>query len=161
MKKVTSRVLRALLLAVLLVVALAGGGPLDKSGYVGAKTCWEAMNDFYISNNTYEAARIRYFYGEPTTCSQDCAQDQDPPQCVIDCQIDRHTAMGNAEIGMLNLAIDTCTPMAIEQCDEARSMYYGCVAQYDPSQYPTIEERLAITSQLMACREASKIDTCE
>jgi hypothetical protein len=158
--KATSRVLRAILIVVVLVIALVGGNPLDKSGYVNAKTCWDAMNDFYIANNTYEIARYSYFYDQPTTCNQDCYPNTDA-QCVIDCYIGRATAMANADVAMLSLAVDTCTPMTIDQCAEARATYDGCLAQYDPSQYPTIEERLAVSEQLMACREASKIDTCQ
>lgn len=159
-QKATSKVLRAILIAVVLVVALVGSGQLDKSRYVSATTCGAAMSDFFVANSTYETARYSYFYNQPTSCSDDCNGSSDP-HCIPNCFITRATAMANAEIGMLSLAVDTCTPVSIEQCDEARAMYEACVIQYDPDQYPTMEERLAVTSQLMACREASKIDTCQ
>ncbi|MDX6446606.1 MAG: hypothetical protein QOH71_3680 [Blastocatellia bacterium] len=149
------------MIVVVLVIALVSSGTLDKSGCVDAKTCDEAMADYFNANSTYFTARVSYFYGEPTTCQQDCQGSQNPTQCVNDCQINRHTELGNAEMGLFSLALDTCTPISMEQCAQARAMADDCVAQYDLSQYSDLEERLAVSAQLMACREASKIDSCQ
>jgi hypothetical protein len=161
--KATSKVLRAILIAVVLVVALVSGGSLDKSGHVSAMTCWDAWNNYYIGNFTYETARYSYFYNQPTSCDYDCRNYTGSGfiDCVDECRISRGTTMASAELAMFNLALDTCTPMSYDECAEARAVYDACLIQYDPSQYPTWEERLAVSSQLMACREASKIDTCQ
>jgi len=157
----TRRVLRVFLIAVVLSVALVSHGALDKSGSVHAKDCYEAMEDYFNANSTYEIARVSYFYGDPTTCEQDCVLASNFSQCVNDCRITRHTILGNAEIGLFSLALDTCTPITIDQCDQARAMADDCNAQYDLSQYSDPEERFAVSMQLLACREASKIDTCQ
>jgi hypothetical protein len=159
--KATSKVLRVALIAFILVIALVSGGALDKSGCVEAKTCDEAWVDYLNANTTYEIARVSYFYGVPTTCQQDCVGNPNPTQCVDNCQINRHTALGSAETGLFNDALGTCTPITIDQCAQARAIADDCAAQYDFMQYSDLEERLAVWAQYDACREASKVDTCE
>lgn len=160
-QKLTSKVLRAVLIAAVLVIGLASSDTLDKSSCVFAKDCYEAMDDYFNANSTYEIACVSYFYGQPTTCQQECQGNPNPTQCINDCQINRQTALGNAEIGLFSLAMDTCTPLALEQCAEARSMADACSVQHPYLDYSDLDERLAVYQQYSACREASKIDTCQ
>jgi hypothetical protein len=68
--------------------------------------------------------------------------------------------LGNADIALFSLAVDTCTPATIDQCEQARSMADDCLAQYNPSQYSDLDERLSIYDQYSACVTASKVDSC-
>jgi len=157
--KATSRVLRAVLIAAVLVVVLVGGAP-DKSGRAHATSCYEAMVSFHNANTGYDTARISYFYGQPTTC------EQEPcwgwwPGCIEECQQTRQTLLAQAELTLFGASLLTCTPETVDQCAQARAMADQCDAQYDPGQYATPEEYMAVWSQLSACREASKIHMCE
>src|SRR6185369_9317016 len=87
--KATSKILRAALITALLIVGLVAGA-LDKNYRVEATSCEEAWSNYYNADGTYENARLSY--GIPTTCAQDCALAQDPPQCVLSCQSSRATA---------------------------------------------------------------------
>src|SRR5919112_1304846 len=101
--KATSKVLRAGLIAAILVVGLVSGTP-DESGRVHATSCYEAMVSFHNANVGYDTARISYFYSQPTSCREDCIA-QNPPntnstvidQCVGDCDTIRHTTLGEAQ----------------------------------------------------------------
>ena len=165
--KATSKVLRAGLIAAVLVVGLVSGTP-DKSGRAHATSCYEAMVSFHNANAGYDTARVSYFYGQPTTCRDDCVA-QNPTnthstvidQCVEDCGTFRHTAFGEAQTTLFSSSLLTCQPETVDQCAQARAMADQCDAQYDPGQYATPEEYLAVWSQLSACREASKIHMCE
>lgn len=165
--KATSKVLRAVLIAAVLVVGLIIGTP-DKSGRAHATSCYESMVAFHNANTGYDTARISYFYGQPTTCRDDCVA-QNPPnthstvidQCVEDCGTIRYTTFGEAQLTLFSSSLLTCQPETVDQCAQARAMADQCDAQYDPGQYATPEEYMAVWSQLSACREASKIHMCE
>jgi Fe-S-cluster-containing dehydrogenase component len=101
-----SRVLRAVLIAATLVIALVSGGALDKNRCVTAKSCDEAFVDYYNANSAYDIARVSYFYGQPVTCADECQRSQDP-NCVQNCQTDRRTELGQAEITLFSLASAT------------------------------------------------------
>lgn len=160
-QKTISKLLRAILIAAVLLIALVTGGTLNKSGCVEARTCDEAMNDYFNADSTYHIARLSYFYGEPTTCQQDCQGSGNQTQCLNDCQINRRTTLSNAEIGLFSASGATCTPITIDECAQARAMADDCRAQYNFNDYSDPEERDAVYSQYMACREASKIDRCQ
>lgn len=117
--------------------------------------------DYLNASNAYEIARLSYFYGLPTSCDQDCQGRPNFQQCVNDCQITRHTILGQADLAMTSLALDTCTPSTIDECAAARGMADWCLTQYNPNNYSDPEERMAVASQYMACREASKVDSCQ
>ena len=165
--KATSKVLRAVLIAAVLVAGLVSGTP-DKSGRVHAMSCYESMVAFHNANTGYYTARVSYFYGQPTTCRDDCVA-QNPPntnstvidQCVEDCGTIRYTAFGAAQTTLFGAALFTCAPETVDQCAQARQMADQCDAEYDPGNYATTEEYLAVWSQLSACRLASKVDMCE
>ena len=114
--------------------------------------------DYLNAGNTYEIARQSYFYGVPTSCDQVCSGN---PSCISDCQISRHTELGQADLAMFSLALDTCTPIEPDQCAQARAMADGCLSQYNPYDYSDPEEASAVADQRWACREASKVDSCQ
>jgi hypothetical protein len=156
--KATSKVLRVVLITAVLVVGLVIG-TLDKSGRVHAQSCYESMVAFHNANTGYYTARISYFYGQPTTCEQDCGWGN--TQCIEDCQQTRQTVLAQSELTLFSSALYTCQPESVDQCAQARQMADQCDAQYDPSNYSNPEEYLAEWSQLSACRLASKIDMCQ
>lgn len=161
MKRVaTGKLLRAILIAIVLVVGLVSGIS-HKSSRVDAKSCDEALTDYFNADNTYYMARLSYFNGIPTTCQEDCQNSQNQTQCIENCRTNRRTALGNAEITLFDLAGDTCTPVTIDECAQARSMADDCLAQYNPNNYSDPEEAMAVSSEYWACREASKVDSCE
>ena len=165
--KATSKVLRAVLIAAVLFVGLVSG-TLDKSGRVHAQSCYDSMVAFHNANAGYDTARISYFYSQPTSCWEDCIT-QNPPntnstvidQCVGDCNTIRHTTFAEAQTTLFGTSLLTCSPETVDQCAQARAMADQCDAQYDPGQYSTLEEYLAVWSQLSACRLASKVDMCQ
>lgn len=146
-------------MAVVLVVGLATGD-LHKSGRVNAVDCDLAFMNYMNADSTYESARQSYFYGVPTTCQQDCQNSLDP-HCAQDCQINRYTTLGQAQINMFSLALDTCTPFTVDQCAQARAMVDDCTAQFFSQTYSDMEEMSAAADRLGACRLASKIDSCQ
>jgi len=160
-QKATHRVLRGVLITAVLVVGLLTG-TLHKSRRVEAVDCDTAWQNYMNADATYEIARWSYFYGVPTTCNQDCQNSQNP-NCVQDCQTDRYTTLGQAQIGMFSLALDTCTPFTLDQCSQARGMVDACIAQWqwESQTYTDPEEISAAAYRYMACREASKIDSCQ
>ncbi len=164
--KATGRVLRAVLLGAVLVAGLVIGAP-DESGRAHATSCYEAMVSFHNANVGYESARISYFYSEPTSCLQDC-KDSNPTAdsstltlCEGDCQTSRYTRLNHAGSTLFGASLLTCTPETVDQCAQARAMADQCDALYNPGNYSTPEEYMAVWSQLSACREASKIHMCE
>lgn len=160
--KVTSKVLRAVLIAAVLVVCLASGAldTLDKSRATGATDCYTAMVNFHNANMGYYTARISYFYGQPTTCEYECGGWWYGP-CWEECQQTRQTLLAQNELTLFAASYLTCSPETIDQCVQARQMRDGCYAEYDPGQYSNPEEFLAVWSQRSACLEASKVHFCE
>lgn len=159
--KATSKVLRAVLIAAVLVVCLASGAldTLDKSRSTGATDCYTAMVNFHNANMGYDTARISLFYGQPTSCQEDC-QNSSNAQCIPDCQQTRQTLLAQNELTLFGASYFTCTPETVDQCAQAVAMADQCEAQYDPSQYPTLEEAIAVWPQRSACMEASKVHFC-
>jgi hypothetical protein len=150
--------------AVLISAVLVGGvvtGLSDKSYRVHATTCDQAMDNFISADNTYEIARYSYFYDDPTSCQSDCANSQNQTQCISDCQISRHTTLAQAQIGLLNLATDTCAPYELDACAQARGMANMCVLQLNSSSYSSQEELEAVLVRYEACLTASKVDYCQ
>jgi hypothetical protein len=148
-----------LIAAVLVLAIVSGGGALNKSIPVAAKTCDEIFDDFTVADFTYGSALRLYYHDDPTSCEDDCLSAIDFNQCVAECQISRHTALGNADIALFSLATDTCTPVSPDQCDEARAKAAACFYIYGPN--ATLEERLALYDEYSACWTASKIDSCQ
>ena len=159
--KATRTFLRAVLVAAILVITLAGS-TLDKSGRVGATSCDDAWMAYLNASFNYETARVSYFYGEPTSCAQQCQylQGQAYTDCVEACQISRHTTLGQAYFPMFSTALDTCTPADPNQCNQAQAIATNCLVQYDAGAYSDPEEAEAVANQYAACWEASKIDSC-
>lgn len=164
--RTTSKVLRAFLIAAVLVMGLGSGAldKLDQSRTTSAWGCYEAMEAFHNAMISYEVARVSYFYDEPITCDAECTPPppgQTHAYCVQECIQTRHTTMSSASITLTASALFTCTPEAPDGCAIARAMRDQCEALYDPGQYSEPAEALAVWSQLSACLEASKISYCE
>ena len=149
-------------MAAVLVVGLVTA-PLDKSRRVEAVDCDLAFQNYMNADNTYEIARYSYFYGVPTTCEHDCQNSNHFFECVENCETERYTTLGQAQISMFSLALDTCTPFTLDQCSQARGMVDACLAQWqwESQTYTDPEEISAAANRYMACREASKIDSCQ
>ena len=90
-----------------------------------------------------------------------CLKDQVLVFTRSNCEIRRHTALGEAEIGMFSTALDTCTPITIDECAQARGMAEQCLIQHDYTAYSDPDEALAVYAQYSACRLASKVDSCQ
>jgi hypothetical protein len=160
-RKAPHKELRGVLIAAILVVGLVT--VLHESRRVQAVDCDLAFQNYMNADATYEMARWSYFYGVPTTCDEDCSSDPNPATCVQNCQTNRYTDFGEAQIAMTSLALDTCTPFTLDQCAQARGMHDACLAQWDweSQTYTDPEEISAAAHRYMACRTASKIDTCQ
>lgn len=160
--RATNKALRAILIAAVMVAVLATGAldNLDKSRSTGAQGCYEAMVNFHNAMMGYEIARVSYYYGQPTSCGQVCTGDPSPT-CIDDCQIDRYTTLGEANLTLFDSSLLTCAPANPDQCAIARAMADQCEAQYDPGQYATMEEYLTVWPLLSACLQASRIDACQ
>jgi hypothetical protein len=156
--RATSKVSRAVLIAAVLVVCLVNGTP-DKSGSAGAFSCYEAVVNFHNSMMNYESARISLFYNQPRSCEDECGWWN--LTCIDECKQTRQTTLAQEQLGLFAASLLTCAPETPDQCAQARAMRDGCEAQYDPSQYPTLEEALAVWAQRSACMEASKVHFCE
>lgn len=48
----------------------------------------------------------------PISCQQEC-QGNPNPRCVSDCQINRRTALGAAELNLFSNALNTCAPLTV------------------------------------------------
>ncbi len=151
---------RRTVLAVGVVISALALSSWTTARRVDAIDCDTAFQNFINADNTYYIARVSYFNGSPISCQDECAGSQDP-NCVENCRIRRYTDLGNAQIGMFSMALDTCTPFGFDQCASARALADGCNAQYDPSCYSDPEEASAVADQRAACREASKVDYCQ
>ena len=161
-RKAIHKVSRGVVMAAVLVVGLVTA-PLDKSRRVEAVDCDLAFQNYMNADNTYEIARYSYFYGVPTTCEHDCQNSNHFFECVENCETERYTTLGQAQISMFSLALDTCTPFTLDQCSQARGMVDACLAQWqwESQTYTDPEEFSAAANRYMACREASKIDSCQ
>ena len=162
MKQATHKVIRGVLIAAVLVGGLVTS-TLHPSRRVEAVDCDLAFQNYMNADNTYEIARWSYFYDVPTTCAEDCLFNSNFIPCIDQCETDRYTAFGQAQISLLSLAQDTCTPFTLDQCAQARGMVDACLAQwqYESQTYTDPEEISAAANRYMACREASKIDSCQ
>jgi hypothetical protein len=155
--------LRMLVTIGVLIVGLACFGWTTTRG-VDATDCDTAFQNYINADYTYESARYSYFYGIPTTCEEECQPKPVGPerdQCISDCRIRRYTELGDAQLGLFSMALDTCIPYQYDQCESARAMANSCLSQYDPSCYSDPEEASAVADQRAACREASKVDYCQ
>ena len=154
--------LRTFVIATILILGLAVIGSTN-SNCVEADSCQDVFATFTNANWSYSAAFGSYYYASPTSCQQDCAgrPPNEQAQCVVDCQINRQTALAAADTALFSAAWATCTPATVDQCDQARTMADTCTAQYNYWDYPDPDESLAIYSQYSSCRLASKIDTCQ
>ncbi len=83
-QKIKIKILRKVLVLSFLIVSLIIVGA-NQGNSVNAGTCDEAFLDFINEDNAYEIARYSYFYGIPTTCSQDCQGSSNPNQCEYEC----------------------------------------------------------------------------
>lgn len=147
----------------ILLLALAVGLTLfafDDPTCAANGTCDEAFTDWYNANSTYEIARQSYFYGIPTTCVDECDGLPNPTQCQADCQINRQTTLGQAEIDLFGKAILTCTPLTIDECSQAQAWADQCLIDHNYTSYSDPDEALAVYAQYSACRLASKVDSC-
>ena len=165
MKQITkTNIPRKVLILTFLIVGLVIVAT-DKSNCVDAGTCDDRMDEFHNAMATYDIALSSYFYGLPTTCAYDCRTINDPTarqQCIDECQITRHTALAAADIDLFSAAGATCTPFTIPQCSLAQEMANQCLSQYNYTNYfSNPEEFDYIYTQYSACREASKIDSCQ
>ena len=160
--RATSKVLRAILIAAIMVALFATGAldTLDKSRSTGATDCYTAMVNFHNAMMGYETARISYHYGQPTSCAQECVGNPSPT-CVDDCMLTRYTSLGQADLTLFSASLVTCTPESPDACAQARAMADQCYAQFDPGQYATVEEYLTVWPMLSACITASRIDACQ
>lgn len=163
MNKVIAKIPRKGLVLALTLVGLALLGSSRPAG-VHATTCEEAYYQYAMADWAYDTARISWFYNSPTTCQEDCAgkQGQEFTQCVAECRTNRQTALADASVNLGAKSLATCEPATVDECDQARSMFDGCVATYDYLSYAAdSDERWAVYEQFAACREASKIDHCQ
>lgn len=161
-----TNILRKVLILTFLIVGLVIVAT-NKNICVDADTCEDAMTEFHNAMATYDIALRSYFYGSPTTCAQDCGASFTPGttaynNCVNNCQTTRHTALAAADLDLFSAAGGTCTAFTIEQCSLARDMADMCAVQYNYMDYfSNPEEFDYIYTQYSACREASKIDSCQ
>ena len=155
MKPIVSKVLRAVLIAAVLVVCLVSGTP-DKSGSAGAFSCYEAVVNFHNAMMGYETARIILFYNQPSSCEDECGWGNQP--CILQC---RQTRFAESQLTLFATSLLTCAPEDPDQCAIARAEADQCEALYDPGQYSNPEEYLAVWAQRSACMEASKVHFCE
>lgn len=164
MKQITkTKILRKVLILTFLIVGLVIVAA-DKSNCVDADTCEDAMTEFHNAMATYDIALSSYYYGLPTTCDDECRTINDPTakqQCIDNCQTTRHTALAQADLNLFSAAGGTCTGFTIDQCARARDMADMCAVQYNYTAYTDPEESGYIYTQYSACREASKIDSCQ
>lgn len=163
MKQLTkTRILRKVLILTFLIAGIVIVAS-EKSICVGATTCEDAFNTFTNANWAYSDAFQSNYYGNPTTCQQDCSSLplDERAQCITDCQTTRLTALGAAGIGLFSAAWATCTPATVEACDLARTMADTCTLQYNYADYPDPDQAGAIYAQYSSCRLASKIDSCQ
>jgi hypothetical protein len=153
----TSKLLRVVLIAAVPVLAIvSGGGALNKSIPVAAKTCDEIFDDYIAADFTYGSALRLYYHDDPTSCAAVCGND---PGCIERCIESRQAAVADADLALFVASAETCTPVEPDQCDEARERAAACFYIYPPN--ATLEERLALYDQYSACWTASKIDSCQ
>lgn len=166
--KLTSntKILRKLLILCLLTIGL-GFVASKEATPVSAKTCWEAINDFSDAMNTYDSAFRSYYLDDPTSCDSECSVypvgSQLRQNCVNNCQITRHTALGDANIGLLqgSADINTCTNPEPNYCANAQAAANACQSRYNYNQYSDPEQHFEIFNAYMVCRDASGIDSCQ
>ena len=128
---------------------------------VSATTCMEAFYQYYMADNAYDTARVLWFYDSPTSCADDCRSNLNFPQCVDDCRTNRQTALAAASVNLFAKSLETCTPVTVDECAQARAMADACIVQYPYPDYSDLDERLAVYDQYAACRLASKVDSCQ
>lgn len=80
---------------------------------------------------------------------------------ATDCDTAFQNYINADQFGMFSMALDTCSPYTLDGCAQARAMADNCLVQYNWNNYSDPEEAMAVASQYMACREASKVDTCQ
>ncbi len=161
--KITSntKILRKLLILCLLTTGLAFVASKDATP-VSAKTCDDAISDLDNAFNTFDTAFQSYYYNSPTSCTDVCVGSQDP-DCYNHCRIDRRTALGNADTGILQADSDlnSCTSPEPNYCANARAKNTDCLNRYNYRQYSDLEQRLEVFNTYLACRDESGIDTCQ
>ena len=159
-----TKIPRKLLILAFLVVGLVAV-ELDSSCYASAIPCNEAYLNYQNADNTYYSARLSYFNGSPTTCAQDCNGITDPTaraNCESTCQTTRATAFYGAQLDLFEESEGTCAPEGLYySCGQAAQAASTCSSLYDSSGLTDQEEIAAVIAQYQACREASKVDTCQ
>lgn len=135
---------------------------MDTGVCVGASSCDDAFNAYLNGENSYYTSFNLYHYNDPTTCDEDCDHltGNEYTECVSNCEITRYTSLGNAQIGLFSLALDTCTPISLDGCAQARARRDDCIAQFYPFGSDPVEADRRST-QYAACLEASKVSSCE
>lgn len=161
--RATSKVLRAVLIAAVLVIGFGSGAldRLDKSRSTSAMDCYEAVVAFHNAMMYYEIERIEVYYGGSPTCSEACQYAPDPGYCWSVCIEDRDDELNVKGLTLFSVSLLTCTPESPDACAIARAERDQCNALYNPGNYSTPEEYLAVWTQLSACLEASKVQYCE
>ncbi|MBX3300047.1 MAG: hypothetical protein KF736_11360 [Acidobacteria bacterium] len=152
--------LKYIILFVLMVIGSSTGVQGGNSCF-GTDTCSDVLNAWFNANMTYTSAFQSYFYGSPTSCGYECQNAANVPQCIEDCQLRRRNALAGAEMNLFSKALQTCTPITIDQCAAASAMAEQCMLDHDYLSYTDPEIRLAVYSQYSACRLASKVDLCQ
>lgn len=152
-------IFRKVLILTFLAVGLVVIIESNKSICVSASTCDEAFANYLNANSIYEIARLSYFYGTPISCQQECNVPNPPPNCIANCQINRRTALGAAELNLFSNALNTCAPLTVDECAQARGMAEQCLIEHNYPSYSAPEEALAVYAQYSACRLASKVDS--
>jgi hypothetical protein len=146
-------VLIFLALGVLLVVD-------GKATKVGATSCDDAFTAYANADNAYYNAYNSYYFDDPISCITACTGDPNP-NCIQDCETTRYTAVGNAEFNMFETSNETCDPIQLDACAEARALATGCLSQFDVSSTSDEVEQYRIANEYSACRTASKVDSCQ
>jgi len=150
-----------------LVLAFLTVGMLIVIGGKGVKaratSCDDAFTAYTNADNAYYDAYNSYYFDDPTTCVHDCSTraPAEQPACIDNCEINRYTAAGNAEINMFETSNETCDPVQIDACAEARALAAGCLSQFDVSSTSDPVEQDRIANEYPACRTASKVDSCQ
>lgn len=155
--KIARKVLVMAFLAVGLAAVLS-----DSSRPVGATLCSDAFTAYSNADFAYYTARVLYINGSPTTCAQNCSGNPNYSTCVSNCQTTRATDYYSAELDMFSKAGQTCAPEGIMYtCQDAVNAAAACVTLYDYNSYEDPDENWSVYNQYLACRQASKVDTCQ
>jgi len=155
----TKIVRKCLVLTLLTVGILIVVG--DNGNKAAAATCDDAFTAYINADNTYYTSYNSYYFDDPTSCATECGGPGVNPTCESACETARYTAVGNAEINMFEASNETCDPVPIDACAEARALAAGCLSQFDVSSTSDPVEQDRIGAEYSACYAASKVDSCQ